>query len=623
MKLQLRLTLWSVLVMALIVTTVSALDLSDDINRQFDVTLKRAISIRQLAVSAVKRSQDPKLMPKANIQDDETLRAEIHDLFSEYPLTEIAVCDRDNLILVSTDDTPAKRWAPNLDDKSFEQLVTRASVWKKLQVLLRTHEVFQGRDPDPYQGKYQVVDSLSGTDKLTGRTVKVLSVRVIIDPALIRTEIMPALTHSAEISIASICGAMFAALIFSTIAFRPLGKLGHMLDLLARGEYELQQVAPATKAPDQFGVVASKVNLLGEQLRGAQFEILDLKDNFERMLDELEDAVFIFGRDRRLIAAAGAVDKFLARPRAELIGQPLAAVFPPGTSLGLLLAQSIQTSRPIRNRRVPLNPLDGSGNIFIALLSVEFLDASAAGMLIRLRDPEATNQIGRQLQTADRLSAISKLTGGVAHEVKNPLNAILMHVELAKMKLSHGDYDLNPQMEVISSEIMRLDRVVKTFLDFTKPVALNLSDVPLQAFVSDIVELAGPQAEAAGITVSVEQAAEPVAVTVDIDLLKQALLNIVVNALEAMPNGGELRIQSAVRGDYGEIRIADTGPGIPAEVRENIYNLYFTTKTHGSGIGLAMTYRIVQLHDGTIDFFSEPGKGTTFVVKLPVAVLPA
>ncbi|MCU1260164.1 MAG: sensor signal transduction histidine kinase [Bryobacterales bacterium] len=598
--------------MALIVSTVSALGLSDEINRQFDVTWKRSLSIRQLVVSAVKRSQNPKLTPEASVQNNETLTAQIHDIFAEYQaLLEIAVCDRNNVILVDTDPDRVGHKAPEMAD--FGALVNNGSAWEKLQVLLRNQGALTK--------KYQVADNLVREDKRTGQKLPVLTVHVVIDPALIRTEVMPALAHQTEISIASILGAMGAALLFSTIAFRPLGKLGNMLDMLARGEYELQQVAASKQPADQFGVVASKVNILGEQLRGAQSEISDLKDNFERLLDELEDAVFIFGRDRRLIAAAGAVDKFLARPRAELIGQPLADVFPPGTSLGLLLAQSIQTARPIRNRRVPLNPVNGERSIFIALLSVEFLDASAAGMLIRLRDPEATRQIGRQLQTADRLSAISKLTGGVAHEVKNPLNAILMHVELAKMKLNHGDYDLNPQMEVISSEIMRLDRVVKTFLDFTRPVALNLTDVPLQAFVSDIVELAGPQAEAAGIEVTVEQAAEPVAVTVDTDLLKQALLNIVVNAIEAMPDGGALRIQSTVRGDYGEIRISDTGPGIPPEVREKIYNLYFTTKERGSGIGLAMTFRIVQLHDGTIDFFSEPGKGTTFVVRLPVAVL--
>ena len=119
------------------------------------------------------------------------------------------------------------------------------------------------------------------------------------------------------------------------------------------------------------------------------------------------------------------------------------------------------------------------------LLSVEILESLNAdpstgrstGMLVRLRDPEATQQISRRLQMAERLSAISGITSGVAHEVKNPLNAILMHVELARMKLGRADYDLEAHMETISREILRLDRVVKTFLDFTRPLELKLEEV--------------------------------------------------------------------------------------------------------------------------------------------------
>ncbi len=110
------------------------------------------------------------------------------------------------------------------------------------------------------------------------------------------------------------------------------------------------------------------------------------------------------------------------------------------------------------------------------LLSVDQLQTQPGGrtgMLVRLRDPEAQRQIGRQLQTADRLAAISRISSGVAHEVKNPLNAILLHVEVAKARLKSGETDVTPQMEVISREILRLDRVVKTFLDFTRPVELN------------------------------------------------------------------------------------------------------------------------------------------------------
>jgi signal transduction histidine kinase len=239
---------------------------------------------------------------------------------------------------------------------------------------------------------------------------------------------------------------------------------------------------------------------------------------------------------------------------------------------------------------------------------------------VRLRDPEAQRKINRELQTADRLSAISRISSGVAHEVKNPLNAILLHVEVARSKISRGDTDVVEQMEIISREILRLDRVVRTFLDFTRPVELQLDNVPMQELVREIVELAGPQTKAANIQMTVHEEAEGVEVRVDRDLLKQAMLNVVVNAIQAMPKGGELHFEASANEETAELRISDSGEGIPDELREKIFRLYFTTKRQGSGIGLAMTFRIVQLHDGTIDFTSEPGKGTTFLIRLPIAV---
>ena len=266
-----------------------------------------------------------------------------------------------------------------------------------------------------------------------------------------------------------------------------------------------------------------------------------------------------------------------------------------------------------------------SGPAYV-LLSVDILTASngaaaaGAGLLVRLRDPEAQRQIGRELQTADRLTALSRVSGGVAHEVKNPLNAILLHVEVARSKLARGDTDVAQQMEIVSREILRLDRVVKTFLDFTRPVELHFTNVELHELLSEILELARPQAESSQIQVRVDEDARGGEVRVDRDLLKQAFLNVVVNAIESMPNGGELRFESRTNSETAEIRISDTGPGIPPNIRDKIFLLYFTTKIAGSGIGLAMTFRIVQLHDGTIDFTSESGKGTTFSIRLPIAV---
>ena len=257
------------------------------------------------------------------------------------------------------------------------------------------------------------------------------------------------------------------------------------------------------KATDELSVMASKVSLLGQRLRGAQFEVSDLRGNIDRLLQDLEDAVFIFNRERRLVFASGSVEKFLGQRARRSAGAVDRGYLPAGTTLGLLVAQAAQTGRPLRNRRVPLAPGAKAAARAVVLLSVDLLETvpgsarCGAGLLVRLRDPEAQRKLGRELQTADRLAAISRISSGVAHEVKNPLNAILLHVEVARAKLARGDTDVEPQMEIISREILRLDRVVKTFLDFTRPVELKLANVPLADLMGEIVELARPQADAA------------------------------------------------------------------------------------------------------------------------------
>jgi len=613
MSLRVQLTLWSVLVMAIIVGAVSAVDLAQEVSHQFDSTLERADYYMGAAINAVKNTvnRNPAIQIHDALQTDSELSNQLlAALTSSKSLLEIAVCDPQDMILV---DIPGRAGIKFPAYPDFRPLV-KGSFVQKMRVLLGDS-----------QAKYQLSQGLGALNQPTATYVK-----VVVYQQLIREEIMRTIQSHAQVSILLLAGAIVVAFLFSAVAFRPIDKLGHMLDLLASGEFENQESLPAPKSSaDEFGVVASKVNLLGQQLRGAQYDFSDLRGNFEKLLDDLEDAVLVFGRDRRLVVAAGAMEKFLGHERSQLIGQAMIDIFPPSTSLGLLLQQAAQTGRSIRNRRVPIGTSgNGTSGVAVALVSVDVLEALqtgigtglSAGLMVRLRDPEATRQIGRQLQTADRLSAISRITGGVAHEVKNPLNAILMHVELARMKLAKGDNDLKPQMDIITSEIVRLDRVVKTFLDFTRPVELHPVEVPLESFVNDIAELARPLAETAGIELIVSQETDGVSIGADLDLLKQAMLNVVINAIEAMPDGGQLRFESAVRGDDAEVRICDTGCGIRPELKEKVFGLYFTTKQTGSGIGLAMTFRIVQLHDGTIDFTSEPGKGTTFVIRIPTAV---
>ncbi|MGH9719943.1 MAG: two-component system sensor histidine kinase NtrB, partial [Bryobacteraceae bacterium] len=474
----------------------------------------------------------------------------------------------------------------------YQRLVNAATTWDRLRVLRRETK------PPTYQ--------LSQMLELEGRG-PVLSVRVLIYPSFIRDAMTKELERAALLSVLSILGSAITALLFYGYAFKPLGRVHKMLDSLARGDY---QPGDRQGREDELGAVISTVNLLGERLGG-----------FERLLDQMEEAMLLFGHDGQLNVASGALEKFFGKRRAELMGKRVDDLFPHDQPVGLLLDQLRESGRPIRNWRVAWNHNLPPGALSEALVSVEILEGARdrSGLLVRLRDPEVRRQIQGQLQMAERLTAIHRTTGGVAHEVKNPLNAILMHVELARMKMARGQGDVDEHMEIVSREIVRLDRVVRTFLDFTRPVKLNLASTPIDRFVAEVADLARPQAEASGVTVEVDGKAADAVIDADRDMLKQAVLNIVVNAIEAMGSGGLLRMETTAGSEEAEIRVSDTGPGIPPELRERIFQLYFTTKEKGTGIGLAMTFRMVQLHGGKIEFSSDAGKGTTFLLRFPLA----
>jgi signal transduction histidine kinase len=227
-------------------------------------------------------------------------------------------------------------------------------------------------------------------------------------------------------------------------------------------------------------------------------------------------------------------------------------------------------------------------------------------------------QVATQLDVATRLAAISRLTSGVAHEIKNPLNAILLRLDLLKARLAGADEEIAQELEVLSREVLRLNRVVTTFLDFSRPVEVHFTEVDLGALVREMAELIRPQAEEANIRIEVDTPGAPALLRGDPDLLKQAVLNLMTNAVEAMAAaGGQLRLTVSRTGRRWLLEVADTGPGIPEALRGKVFQLYFTSKARGSGIGLAMAYRAAQLHNGTISFTSETGRGTTFRLELP------
>ena len=231
----------------------------------------------------------------------------------------------------------------------------------------------------------------------------------------------------------------------------------------------------------------------------------------------------------------------------------------------------------------------------------------------------------------------------MGHEVKNPINAIVVHLELLKSKLGESNGPATRHLDVIDAEIRRLDRVVQTLVDFARPVEVQLREQDLRPVIGDVLALAADELTMRRVTLISHIPAEPLIANVDADLLKQAALNVIQNGAQAMPDGGRLEITLEEDRDYGEnqahagkpngmvggagypaaysavLRVADEGIGVPDEIRDKIFDLYFTTKIGGSGIGLAMTYRILQLHHGSVEVQSRQGRGTEFRLRIPLA----
>jgi signal transduction histidine kinase len=230
-----------------------------------------------------------------------------------------------------------------------------------------------------------------------------------------------------------------------------------------------------------------------------------------------------------------------------------------------------------------------------------------------------------QLHRADRLSALGQLSAGLAHEIRNPLGAIKGAVEILQDDFPPG----HPKAEfyaILLKEVERLNDVLTNFLSFARPVTPHLAPLDVRAVLTALEGLISGQARAHRVQIFTSFHAGPSRLMADETLLKQAFLNIMLNAVEAMPEGGDLAISTRLspegaaggRPEWVEAVFDDTGPGIQEEDLGRIFDPFFTTKKDGTGLGLAITHRIIETHHGTIRVMSQRGKGSTFVVTLPL-----
>ena len=503
-------------------------------------------------------------------------------------LVEISVAGEDNRILVSS--TRSNSGSALREYQSLGALPALGPISRVQRVFAR------GRD-------YEIRIPIGVLDDPR----PIFTIQVLVSTVLLRDSLHPGLQWIGAASLAALFVSLLCVSLLAGFVSRNLRRIAEGIDLVRHGE-ALPEFNPHMSSPE-FAAVQSKLILLGAEVRDTARTAADFRSRVSTVLERLEEGILLFDPEQRLILSGGASERLLGR---KLDGFQVSA-----TSLGPILREAFEQRRSVAERPVEWPKAGSSAQLLVALDF--FADGRA---LIRLRDPEGRRQIESQMGLLSRLDAINRLTGGVAHEVKNPLNSIAVRLALLESMVGGESPEAAEEIKVIGEEVQRLDRVVRTFLDFTRPVEMAQQEINLAEIVRDVAALVQPDAARHSVSVHFNSNPESVPLWGDPDLLRQALMNLTVNALDAMPQGGLLSFEVELNARDARLTVADTGAGIPEEGRGKIFQLYYTTKKNGSGLGLAMVYRVIQLHGGSIEVESEPGRGTRFRIVLPAFVRP-
>ena len=526
-----------------------------------------------------------------SLQTDPGVNTLLQSIVGYSPTTyDAGIYDRDDRVLVHTDSSLLDKVVHPRDD--FAK-VRDGSFFRQIEVVYGKPEVYDIHLPIQREGR------------------PFGDIRIGVSTVFLRSELRPQLNRALTFSIVCILVSFMLAAVLSNFALRPLEAIGRRLDQMTTDAAGIQPVTDVRN--DEYEAI-TKIDRLGREIRDVKEVFSALKENLDQIMGTLQDGLMLFTKDWRVVLVSASAERFVGIPRGEMLGRHVEEVFSDDTKVGRIVLDAYALHQPVPQREIEIE----KGRRVQFALDFIAERGERIGALLTFRDAESVRRIENEIELSRRLAAIGRLTSGVAHEVKNPINAIVVHLEILKNKLQEVAPDARRHMDIIENEIRRLDRVVQTLVDFTRPVELKLSHADLCKLAEEVALLAGPDAANKNVRVEYAPLVETLPVYVDADLMKQAILNIVINGVQAMAQGGTLRIIARTSESAAVLEISDQGPGIPKEIQDKIFNLYFTTKKAGSGIGLAMTYRVLQLHNGALEFETEAGKGTTFRLQVPL-----
>ena len=437
--------------------------------------------------------------------------------------------------------------------------------------------------------------------------------------------------------VTSLVAACAAAVVARRIS-RPVQRLAEGAVAIARGDLN-QRVEPATD--DEIGRLAATFNHMAAELarqraalesanaelrRGLE-DLADLKGYTDNILASLPTGIVTVDLEGRVVTLNPAAELMTGYFAGEVAGRYCTEVFAHTPELAELLMETLASHVAATDVSLTLRRRDGRGlPVELGVSRLRGSEGKELGVIAIVRDLTRVRQLEDRLRRSDRLAAVGELAAGLAHKIKNPLTPLLTFSRRLTRKFDDADFRDKFQT-VVPRELERINGIVEGLLALARPARLDFEPVRLPALLERAVELYGARIETQGVEIQRQYGADLPTVWADPEALYQALVDLVTNALDAMPNGGRLVLRAgwSHRGDdlpgrarRVAVEIEDSGAGIAPHDAERIFDPFFSTKESGTGLGLALTHRIVEDHGGSIDVRSAPGAGTTFRLVLPL-----
>ncbi|MEZ5319615.1 MAG: ATP-binding protein [Vicinamibacterales bacterium] len=544
--------------------------------------------IGQQIFTWVNEGHDP-----GTLEEDSGLRSILQSSLSAKNVLYAAVVDRRNVILAHYDPAMVGTTLDTTPAMTLTDLAEADPLTQGLAIYNSSELIYELREP------LFLGPAPAGA---AGGQTEFGSIRIGVSTLLIRTDLYNRLLPAATTAVVALVLATVVALLLARAVVQPIHVIRSGLARLGRGELDVDLPLDSELADlgDSFKAISARLAADRSQLAGQRATL-------ESVGEHLEDAVALFSPEGLLLFANPAMTAQIGQTTGTVT-----EIWPDGHPYRTAVEDALrghETDSP-RTVEVP-----GAGERLVLTDIVHDANDQGLGVLLVARNLAYLSEVESTLSYSRKLAALSRLSAGIAHEVKNPLNATMIHLELLKMKVSEMP-DAMEHVTVIGAQMRRLDEVVQGFLRFTRPEDLKLRPLRLAEIFDNVMPVVQAEAGKNSVQVAVDVPSD-LGVSGDAVMLEQAFLNLALNACQAMPDGGQLRIVAEPRpGRQLEIRFEDTGVGIAPADLARIFDLYFTTKSHGSGIGLSLVFRTVQLHDGEIEVRSAPGRGTTFRVTL-------